>query len=61
MSSKLMSCNEDDPRVEHILEENIEYVITCKCGHEEVQSTMPDEQWICPDCRRVGCYTVEEE
>ncbi len=32
----------------------------CKCGAEREGDVRDNEQSICPDCKRIGCYTMTE-
>ena len=47
---------ESDPRNRETLEREI--WSTCKCG--EVKEGYPEVDDICPACRRIGCYILDE-
>ncbi len=48
---------ESDPEKAEKLEKEIWSV--CKCGEEK--EGYPEVDDYCPACRRIGCYTLDEE
>ena len=48
---------ESDPKKLEALEKEIWSV--CKCGEEK--EGYPEVDDICPDCKRIGCFILDEE
>jgi len=46
----------------YVFEEPVVGYIQCKCGGE-VEHDQNDDDWhdvVCPDCKRIGCFTRSE-